>query len=171
MKKFSIMIFVLLLLCTSWGCATKQTSANSIIFYYTRNNVEFGTDSGIIIPVTRDIKQSNLSYQQQLEIYLNGPINYESISPFPAGTTLEDFQLDNNKVQLTFSPHLSTLTGTDLMIACACMTQTVTQMTGIDTVQIRVEGALINGQEILTLSNDSFTFFDSTTPDDFKGVN
>ena len=170
MKRMFYIILALLVVCHCAGCSDQTQSENAITFYYTRNNMAFNSDSPIIIPVDREINQPRNNYQQLLELYLNGPINYESISPFPAGTILEDFQLDSNKVQLTFSPHLAILNGTDLMIACACMTRTVSEMTGIDTVQIRVTGALLNGQEILTLSNDSFALFDSTSPDDFADL-
>ena len=163
--RFFLLILPLFLLLSA--CNTNHNSDEaSVNFYYTHNELVFGTESGVIKKTVREIKGKHDDYDQLISQYLNGPISYDCISPFPAGTTLEELHWDPNRVQVVLSPHITTLSGMDLMIACACLTRTVSDMTGINTVQIRSSSGLLNGEQVLTLSADSFVYWDQATPSD-----
>lgn len=161
--KFIFILLSLALLIT--GCnQSHPTSANSVRYYYVNHEVEFGTESGIIVPTVREIEGRSDDYFYLVSQYLNGPTSYDCISPFPAGTALEELNWDQNRVQIVLSPQITTLSGLDLMVACACLTKTVAELTGINTVQMRSSGGLLNGEQTITLTSDSFMLWDQSTP-------
>ena len=163
--KLILLLFLVALLLP--GCKDQTTALESpVTFYYIHNEPEFGTESGVIKATTREAKGHQEDYQYLIAQYLNGPISYDCVSPFPAGTTLEELHWDQNRVQVVLSPQITTLDGVDLMVACACLTRTVTEMTGINTVQIRSSSGLLNGEQVLTLTPDSFLYQDQATPSD-----
>ena len=170
MKKAKIILLyvaISLFVVFSSACSTATANYESPInFYYIHNDLEFGTESGVIKATIRESKGHTDDYTFLINQYLNGPISYDCISPFPAGTTLEELSWDQNRVQIVLSPHITTLNGIDLIVACSCLTKTVTEMTGINTVQIRSSRGLLNGEQVLTLSADSFIFWDQATASD-----
>lgn len=163
-KFFLILLSLALMLCS---CQTNQTSQKyTVTFYYIQNELEFGTDTGVIKSTVREFNEFRNDYFYLISQYLNGPTSYDCISPFPAGTTLEELNWDQNRVQIVLSPHIATLSGMDLMVACACLTETVTELTGINTVQIRCSKGLLNGEKVITLTPGSFMYSDQATPYD-----
>lgn len=158
-RLFCLMIAVILFLLPA--CTETVGEAENITFYYIHNDIEFGSESGVITPTVVQIKNKTKDYRQLLDRYFNGPTNYDCVSPFPAGITLEDLQIDNNKVQLLLSPHMSVLSGVDFTIACACLTRTVIEMTGVQYVQIQIENNLIYGQDSVTFNLSSFSYWDN----------
>ena len=161
--KFFILLIILIILMV--GCSKDNSVTNrSVHFYYTQNELEFGTESGVIVSTERAIDGDPNDYFYLLSQYLNGPTSYDCISPFPAGTALEELNWDQNRVQIVLSPHITTLSGTDLMVACACLTKTASELIGINTIQIRSSSGLLNGEKVLTLTSDSFMYWDQTSP-------
>lgn len=165
MKKYFLTLLVVLLVLS--GCTAGNIRYDDPVkFYYIQNEVEYGTQSGVIKETTREAKGHRNDYTYLINQYLNGPISYDCISPFPAGTALEELSWDQNRVQIILSPHIATLSGADLIVACACLTKTVADITGIQTVQIRAQGSLLNGEEVLVLSTDSFDYWDQSGASD-----
>ena len=164
--KYKLLILFLLLLFLP-ACSPDSTDPeNTVNYYYMQTELEFGTKSGVIKTTERNIEGHSDDYFYLISQYLNGPISYDCVSPFPAGTTLEELYWDQNRVQVILSPHITTLSGLDLMVACACLTRTVSDMTGINTVQIRPTSGLLNGEQAITLTADSFVYWDQTEQSD-----
>lgn len=161
--KYRILSIIILLLFLT-GCASDSTVDVPVKFFYIHNELEFGTESGVIKETTREAKGHRDDYSYLISRYLEGPITYDCISPFPAGTTLKELNWNQNRVQIVLSPEITTLSGVDLIVACACLTRTVAGIIGVDTVQIRSSSGLINGEEMLTFHADSFLYLDQTTP-------
>ena len=166
--KYILFLLVFILLLSGCGNADADTS-NTVCYYYMHNEVNLGADAKIIVPTTRETDINKDDYFSIIGQYLNGPTSYDCISPFPAGTTLEELNWDQNRVQIMLSPHITTLSGIDLIVACACLTKTVTELTNINTVQIRSSSGLLNGEQALILTNESFMFLDQMTP--YNSVN
>lgn len=163
MKRAVYISLVLLLIFTLCSCTSQSKSVQApVAFYYRSTDVEYGAQSGVITYEIREVKGHTEDYQYIINQYLNGPKSSGCISPFPAGTTLEAFSLHNNKVDIMLSPHLAILTGSDLMVACACLTKTVLELTGVNSVQISSENGLLNNEESITLTADSFAYWDES---------
>lgn len=145
------------------SCADNpRSTTRTVVYYYRTTEAVFGSENGVVTGEIRDATGHAEDYKFLIEQYLNGPVSNDLISPFPAGITLEELNIDSNKVQIMLSPHLALLSGSELMTACACLTNTLTEMTGLQTVQISSEGGLLNGMEVLTLTGDSFTYWDES---------
>ncbi len=161
MKRLICIFLSLAILFIFCSCKSEETDiAEPINFYYRTVPVTYGADACIITAEVRDATGYSRDYVSLIEQYLNGPKKYTSISPFPAGTTLEEFSLNVNNAQILLSPHMAILSGSELMVACACLSKTVIELTGVTTVQISSENSLLNNQETITVTADSFAYLD-----------
>lgn len=164
MKKIICLILASTILLLTAGCDNTVTTPDKTVnFYYVHNKIQFGTQSGIITPTAIEYPGEKDDYLGILELYFRGPTNYDCLSPFPAGTTVEEFLLNNNRAEILLSPHMSTISGVKFMTACTCLTRTVIEMTGVRSVKIQIQYNQINGEDALTLSLDSFAYCDAVT--------
>ena len=162
MKKAMCLFFCLLLLIFA-GCSTEEESMiYPVTFYYMDAESEYGSGSSMIASEIRDVKEHKNDYTYILNEYLMGPRVNGCISPFPAGTTLDDLLMGSTKANIVLSGHFTVATPAEMMLACACLTKTVTELTGVKTVQISVSTGKINGEEYLRFTADDFLFL---TPD------
>lgn len=159
MRRTICCYLILLHLILLGSCGNNNKPADEPVnFYYRTPETEFGTQDTLIIAQIREAKGHSQDYHYLISQYLNGPTTYDCISPFPGGTTLEELDVDKVKARIVLSPHIATLSGSELMLACACMTKTVLEMTGVDAVQISTSKGTLNGKEFITLTADSFAY-------------
>lgn len=162
MRKLICIATVISIIFALAGCSdTPQRTHDTVLFYYIHNDFEYGSASGVITSTIAENIEADSDYYTLLEKYFNGPTNYDCISPFPGGITLEELHVDSNKAQLLLSPHMATLSGSALTVALACLTRTVVEMTGVSTVQIRIQNSQIYGAESVTLSINNFAYSDT----------
>jgi germination protein M len=161
MKKAICMFLSFVLIFVLCGCNNHDNIAFPVKFYYRTVPVSYGTNASIITAEVRDASEFRGNYTELIELYLNGPKQYSCISPFPAGTTLEEISLSGNKMQILLSPHMAVLSGSELMVACACLSRTIIELTGVSTVQISSENSLLNNQEFITVTSNSFAYLDT----------
>lgn len=167
MRRFFCLLVVIILALLFFGCDTPPVNDDkSVVFYYVHNELEYGTESGVIKSTVANVDVESDDYTAILALYFNGPTNYECISPFAAGTTMEEFGVDGNKAQVILSPHMATLNDSALTVALACLTRTIVELTGVSTVQVRIQNCKIYGEDSITLSLNSFNYFDDITPGD-----
>ena len=165
MKRLLCVMIAVVLSIISVGCNRHNASkANTATFYYIHNDINYGTTSGVIASMTVELPGGALNYKRVLDQYFNGPTNYDCISPFPAGISLEDIQINNDKAELLLSPHMAILTDASLTVALACLTRTVIELTGVKAVQISIQNNQINGSDTITLALNNFAYFDDVQP-------
>lgn len=163
MKRIISVLLIFCLMMALCSCvASEKASGNSIVFYYRSSEINYGSQVAVIAGEVRSIAVPPDDYRALVEEYLNGPISKECVSPFPAGITLEALNIDNNKVQIILSPHLALLSGGELTTACACLANTLLEMTGVRSVQISADNGLLNGSEVITFTADSFVYWDDS---------
>lgn len=161
MKRLVIFLLITASLLCLCSCGSKTVEViEPVNFYYRTVPTEYGADASIIAAEVREAHGYTNNYRYLIEQYLNGPKTYDCISPFPAGTTMEEFSMSGSKAQIMLSTHMSLLSGSELMLACACLTRTVCELTGVKAVQISSEGGMLNNEASITLTTDSFTYFD-----------
>lgn len=165
MKRCVSIVLAGLLLLTLCGCSSQNTQLKvPVTYYYRTPEPNYGPGASIITTEPREAAGHTDDYRFLLEQYLSGPQTNACISPFPAGISLEELNIESNKVQIILSPHLAVLSGAELMVACACLYKTIVGMTGIDTVEIRAEHSLLNGKESITLNDYNFSYWDTDPP-------
>ncbi|NLF34378.1 MAG: GerMN domain-containing protein [Clostridiales bacterium] len=77
------------------------------------------------------------------DLLLEGPFSDTLASPIPADVILRDWSLREGILRLNFSEQYGGLSGIDLTIADYCITLTMSQLPGVSTILISVEGKLI----------------------------
>lgn len=163
MKRYICIILAIATLMLICSCTSESDEIkNPVTYYYQSAKIDYNSPDGVVKAEIRDSRGHVNDFRYLIEQYLNGPRNYECFSPFPAGTTLEEFDMDEQRVSLILSSHMTTLSGAELMFACACMTKTVIVMTGVTSVQIGTINGTLNGQETITMTADSFVLIDES---------
>lgn len=162
MKITRTIVFLTLLSIVLSSCGRSPSGfTNSVTYYYRTVEVKYGVPDGVVAAEVRDIDASSNDYEKLISTYLNGPREHNHISPYPAGIYLVQLTMGADRVYITLSSHLSMLTGSDLMIACACLTRTVLGITGVRSIEISAEKGLLNGQQYLIFTMSDFTYLDS----------
>lgn len=164
MKKIQTTLCIVLMIFILIGCNSNHTSNRTVVnFYYRTEPVQHVSDSGIITVEARSTKASADDYQLLLEQYLNGAQTSGCVSPFPAGTSLKSFSVNDSGASVTLSPHLTLLSNADLSVACICLARTVFDMTGVQSVQISAQNNLLNGEQYITITDSNFVMEDIVT--------
>ena len=73
-------------------------------------------------------------------------------SPFPKGVRLLSWELEEGRLHLDLSEQYGGLTGVDLSVADACLTLTLCQLEGVESVYVTVEGSEIPYRPIQQLT-------------------
>lgn len=163
MKRILCILLALIIMLPLSACGDNRKELRAPVnFYYRTREVEIGSEAGVISAEQRESFGHSDDYVYLTEIYLNGPTSGKCISPFPAGTTLEYLDFTQDKVLVELSSHISLLSGAELTIACVCLTKTLSELTGMKSVQITSKGDLLDGKESLTFSVNDFQLEDDT---------
>lgn len=155
-------IAVILLLCTLCGCAGQFSQTTPIYFYYLRSDISYTGTTGVISSDLRDDLDPSAPLLQILEQYLSGPDGDDLLSPFPEDIEIVSAVQKDNLLLLEFNDRLSSLSGMDLTLACACITKTCLGLTDATSVSIRSKGAALDGAAQITMTADSLLLLDST---------
>ena len=162
MKRLLCILLSFSICCALSACnPDSQHMGNPVNFYYRADDISFDSPQGVIIVEVRDAKSNSNDYQYLIEQYLNGPRTGGRISPFPAGTTLKEFNLNETSAQIILSPHITMLTDAELMIACVCLARTLFDLTGVQSVQIGAHNNLLNGEQYVTITTDNYEIWNS----------
>jgi len=158
MKQVISYILLFLLVFSLCGCSRVSGTATAN-FYYSASDPQYHTQSSIIQSEVRKVDTNLSDLEGILELYFEGPNSGQLESPFPAGTELKTVQPGKEITTVVLSDQIGTLSGVELMIACACLATTVMEITQADTVQIRAETALLDNQEFLEFTTQSLLSF------------
>lgn len=165
-KKLALILAVCMFICLC-SCDTHSNDIQyPVTYYYLRQKVAYSSTDPLIVPYIAEGTGHEGDYQYLVGQFVSGSPESKYVSPFPAGTQLEELRLENKRVQVVLSSQMAELNSVSMMVAFACLTKTIADMTGIQTVQIRITDNLINGEESITLSPNSFSYFDSVAADD-----
>ncbi|MDE6108367.1 MAG: GerMN domain-containing protein, partial [Oscillospiraceae bacterium] len=97
-------------------------------------------DSGALGREFRPLTRENEPVEDLLSLLLAGPERKELTSPFPRGTTLRSWRLEEGRVTLDLSEAYSGLAGVELTMADGCIVLTLCQLEEVEEVYITVEG-------------------------------
>ena len=162
MKRQTIFVLILVLLLFIAGCTPNAAPPkNPVTFYYPAQDTVYDGKTPVIHPEIRD----GASYEEDiaglLALYLKGPSSETHRSPFPRGVTLTRFYTTSNTASMELSSEFAQLSGIDLTLACACIANTLFDLTGMDRIQIFVTDSQLDGQTSITLNRDDFYFTDA----------
>ena len=155
-----LLIFVSVLL---GGCAgDKPEIRKPAAFYYRRAEVRYGTADGVVAPEIRESDGFQDNLTALLNRYIQGPQSPELVNVFPKGSWVLSVSVSEELVLVHLNHAFSQLSGMNLTIACACMTKTVTDLTGVQTVRISAEVGNLGGAQYITVYGDEIVFEDES---------
>ena len=161
MKRSICILLFLSILFSMTGCRREQEKIQvPVNFYYPRQEATFGSADSLISPMVAEGADYADDFMGLLTAYLLGPKDDNWRSPFPAGTQILGFEENNGFIRLTMSRNFANLTGMDLTLACACLTLTVLDLTGGNSVRISVPGATLNGAEYIRMDRNCLNLLD-----------
>ena len=102
--------------------------------------------------------------EELVDAMLAGPTQDGLISPFPQGLSLQSWDLEDGLLTLNFSEQYGGLTDISLTLADYCLVLTLSQVEGVDTVQIQSAGHTYHSRSHQTLKADE-VLLDQSLPE------
>jgi hypothetical protein len=130
--------------------------------YYSVGEYTYHQEDGVIRSETRETKLFNSDLKLFLNAYLAGPVSKKLISPFPSGAQVVDVTQSEKEITIVLNETFSKLSGIDLTLPISCLSMTILEYTGGDTVRFRVENGTLSGKEVITVTRDLLLFKDDT---------
>jgi germination protein M len=166
MKKCISLLLCLCLLLSFCGCARRvEAHQVPVRFYYPRtiDAIQYTASGGAFTYEDREGAGYTDNIPYLLNLYFRGPADATLRNPFPTATSVTELKVYGKYAFLTVSDSFAQLTGMELTIACACLTLTVTELTGAETLCLRTNSQLLDNHERLLLQARDFLFMDDTT--------
>lgn len=154
MKRIIAAILVLLIAASTAGCSDGAESATAN-FYYRSADPEYHTNTSVIQSESRRLSVPLSDLNSILQLYLAGPDSPHLVSPFPEGTKLINVQAGKDITEVVLSDEIASVSGVDLMIACACLSTTLLEISQSDTIQIRAETLSLGAQDYIEMDSQS----------------
>ena len=162
MRKLLSILLCLALLLPILGCTEENQPEKPVNFYYRRAEIAYKDDSGVIAAEQRESAGHEGDIRYLLFAYFDGPLSDQFRQVFPENLSVISLHYAENTAKITLSFHLAQLSGMDLTIACACLTMTIIELTGVESVQISAAGALLDEYQSITMDKDCFLLLDSS---------
>ena len=146
-------------------CACQKKSAQplgTVTVYYKAAELTFGSAEGVIVPYMLEADGHQNDVEYLLNAYLSAAPSGNFADTFPAGTYLVSLSLDALTAKVVLCDKFAKLSGLDLTIACVSLTQTVISLTDCQEVIISAETARLDGNNFITLNQDSYLLLDES---------
>ena len=121
------------------GCVLVRSADDSHNYQVYYRSAE-DADGAAVAAETYAVPDGQAVVPALLDLLLQQPYESSQSSPFPEGTELRSWSLQNGVLSLDFSEPYGGLSGIDLTLANYCLTLTLCQVEDVDAVQVTVEG-------------------------------
>lgn len=161
MKKLLCLLLCGVVLLTAAACSEEKPKYEAPVRLYYRTFVaEDEIAESVIAPVTVEGAGRLADPKQLLNEYLKGTSEAGFETTFPASTKLLSLEITDETAFLQLNGALARLSGTDLTIACGCITLTTIEITGVTTVHIRASNETLDGAEEIVMDANSLILMD-----------
>ena len=166
MRNFLSVILIFVILLTGTACQEKpEEPVSTVTVYYKASQISYGTSDGVIIPYALDATGHEADNVYLLNTYFANIPPEKYAATFPPSTRVVSLNLDGLTAKIVLNEEFAKLTGLNLSIACACLTQTVIALTECHEVIISAENAQLDGNNFITLNRDSYLLLDESGAD------
>ncbi len=164
MKKCLCLLLLFCLLFCMPGCTRQEAPIeNPVTFHYRQNTIAYHTANGVLGSEQREAGAKDPDYVRLLDLYLMGPVSQTLHRTFPQGSKAVSFEILNNTAVIVVNDAFAKLTGMDLTLACASLTLTVCDMTGVETVLLSAENTMLGNSYTVTMSRSTILLMDDST--------
>ena len=164
MRKALAMVLLLALLC-GCGAQTSPAGERSLAFYYRHAD---GAGEGDYVSQAGALAQQQVTLggdagvEEVLAAYFRPPEDETLLSLFPDGTACTGTTLQKGVLTLEMNEAYAALTGYARTLAAAGLTMTLTQLDGVDAVQIRTPSGALLGRASTRWTRESFLLQDTS---------
>ena len=129
------------------ACSSARKSSDILLYFCTSQETHHGPAiqsqpySGSTIPGVEEL----------VDALLAGPTEHGLVSPFPSDLSLQSWTLEDGLLTLNFSEQYGGLADISLTLADYCLVLTLSQVEGVDTVQIQSAGHTYHSRSHQTL--------------------
>lgn len=167
MKRWMSLLLVITCLIPLVGCTqTSPAPKRPVNFYYPATETIYNGKTPFIQAEVRDGSGYEEDIAGLLDIYLNGPVSEGLRSPFPRRAKVTRFAASSNVATLELSSEFSILSGIDLTVACACIANTLFDLTEVYRVQIYATDSQLDNQTSIVLDRDDIYYTDTQVATD-----
>ena len=144
-------VSLLLLLLVLSGCGTSRNGEGFQLYFQT--DPEAATHGAAISSQPYSGK-GEPGVEELFSALMNGPTQKGLVSPFPQGVTLVSWELSDGLLTLNLSEQYGGLADISLTLADYCLVLTLSQVEGVDTVQIQSAGHTYHSRSHQTMKAD-----------------
>ena len=167
MKRLSILLCVLLLLSACGAGETPPPMEQPVTFYYRTAETDFSSADGVIRGETRDLGTGTFTDFTIFQLYLQGPLSPELISPISSDTSLLGVsRLSGGVLEIRLRRSADSPAEFDHALSYACLAKTGLSLDGVREVSIVVRTAETGPEFRITLRDSDLLLYDSGTPSD-----
>lgn len=157
MKRCICLLLFAVIIVSLCACENDRKIRNPVNLYYLTADV---TESDMLIQP--EVREASGSLEDQLNLYLNGPLDESYTSPFPNDVSVVSIKQSDGISELVLSDSFASLKGYDLTVACACLTKTMQELVNTQLIKIRAENVTLDGNAYITMTADAIITIDST---------
>lgn len=165
MRPIRLISFLLALLLCLTACDF-PTHQETVTFYYPRDPQRRNIAPTATFYAAEEREASiSTSLRYLLSLYLQGPLDDTTVSPFPTDTRLVDLDLHAGQLYIQLSQEFGQLNSIDLTIACTCLSLTCFDLAQVDRVTIITSATEDHPAVEITLSRQDLTLTDTVIQD------
>ena len=143
------------------GCGSTKQNSGVLLYFCTGSQ----THHGPAIQSQPYSGPAGPGVEELVAALLAGPTQEGLVSPFPQGLSLQDWELADGLLTLNFSEQYGGLADVSLTLADYCLVLTLSQIEGVDTVQIQSAGHTYHSRSHQTLKPGE-AVLDQTLPEE-----
>ena len=143
------------------GCGPSGGDSGVLLYFCT----DAQTHHGPAIQSQPYTGPSGPGVEELVNALLAGPTQDGLTSPFPQGLSLQSWELEDGLLTLNFSEQYGGLADISLTLADYCLVLTLSQVEGVDTVQIQSAGHTCHSRSHQTLKAEE-ALLDQTLPEE-----
>jgi len=164
MKKSILLILILCVITSAFGCGRQAEIEAPVNFYYCTDPVDYNSPTGVISAEMRD--QSGYSdLLSLLNLYIGGPESEGYRSPFPVGIQVLSVDCQTSTAVICMNDAFAELSGHDLTLACVCISKTVMELTDCASVRIQTKSLPLDSNAYIEMTSRDFLFLDEYIPE------
>lgn len=161
-RLFCSLLLVLSLLLAGCGSGGKSSG---VLLYFCTDPSDQSQLHGPAIQSQPYSGPSGPGVEELVGALLAGPTQDGLVSPFPQGLSLQSWELEDGLLTLNFSEQYGGLADISLTLADYCLVLTLSQVEGVDTVQIQSAGHTYHSRSHQTMAADE-VLTDQTLPEE-----
>ena len=167
MKKLAILMCMILLPPSLWGCGNKTDDfTEPVKFYYEKKDISYNSEFGVLEPEVREGAGFQGNATAFMHAYLRGPESDSLQGIIPSDVYLVSCTIDGDAAYITLSSQFANLTGMKLTTACSAVLRSLHDYTGIDTLTIRAKDQKLEDQDEIVMTMDDIVLIDTVIIDE-----